>query len=32
MRSLPELLSELGENHLALFIDRADDLRLTSGG
>ena len=32
MRSLPELLGELGESHLALFVDRADDLRLTRAG
>ncbi|ARS48382.1 hypothetical protein PSMEN_08280 [Ectopseudomonas mendocina] len=32
MRTLAELLSELGESHLALFIDRADDLRLTNTG
>lgn len=32
MRTLSELLSELGESHLALFIDRAGDLRLTSAG
>lgn len=32
MRSLPELLSELGESHLAMFIDRADDPRMTRAG
>ncbi len=32
MRTLAELLSELGESHLALFVDRADDLRLTRAG
>lgn len=32
MRSLSELLSELGESHLALFTDSAEDLRLTSRG
>lgn len=32
MRSLSTLLAELGESHLTLFIDRADDPRLTKQG